>query len=143
MNTSAPPVTDRHFGFLEWGEKARIPAHIWRRPEHRQSRVWGAIRCPRLDSLTFPFTRETLATVNPSPRENRTHVQEDMPETWKQYTGWVPCHVGCILSYGPFPKCILRASTPSEMEPNAPFIFGTAIVAGLPQMSDKHLFNIT
>lgn len=81
MNTSAPPMTDRHFGFLEWGEQARIPAHIRRRPEHRQSRVWGAIRYPRLDGLTFPFTRETLATVNPSPRETRTHVQEDMPET--------------------------------------------------------------
>lgn len=81
MNTSAPPMTDRHFGFLEWGEQARIPAHIQRRPEHRQSRVWGAIRYLRLDGLTFPFTRETLATVNPSPRETRTHVQEDMPET--------------------------------------------------------------
>jgi hypothetical protein len=34
-------------------------------------------------------------------------------------------------------------STSSEMEPNVPSDFDNAIMAGLPQMSDKDLFSIT
>lgn len=75
MNASAPLVTKRHFGFLEYGKWARIPVNTQRKPGHRQSCAWKDIRCPRLDSLTFPLIRETLATVSWFPGENWTGLR--------------------------------------------------------------------